>query len=203
MSRLRLTAGAHSFVVDPARAGLRVDVNGMLAQAVQESRSGGLAHRFLRDLEGRRVQAAIPLQATLSRAVLARTVANVALVVDRPARPATVVPTATSLHVVPEQTGVAVDQPRLRAELAAALLQATGPRTVAVLFDKPTLRTQASFASGIDFLGRPRRGAFAGLPSAVSIHRTNSSVPIAHPLLVQERILSNASALSGSSKSAV
>ena len=129
---LRLTAGDHSFVVDPARAGLRVDVNGMLAQAVQESRSGGLAHRFLRDLEGRRVQAAIPLQATLSRAVLARTVANVALVVDRPARPATVVPAATSLHVVPEQTGVAVDQPRLRAELAAALLRATGPRTVAV-----------------------------------------------------------------------
>jgi ornithine carbamoyltransferase len=29
----------------------------------------------------------------------------------------------------------------------------TGPRTVAVLFDKPTLRTQASFASGIAELG--------------------------------------------------
>jgi len=129
---LRLTAGGHSFVVDPARAGLRVDVDGMLAQAVQESQSGGLAHRFLRDLEGRRLQAAIPLQATLSRAVLARTVANVALVVDRPARPATVVPTATSLHVVPEKTGLAVDQPRLRAELAAALLRPAGPRALAV-----------------------------------------------------------------------
>jgi lipoprotein-anchoring transpeptidase ErfK/SrfK len=129
---LRLTAGSHSFVVDPGRAGLRVDVDGMLAQAVQESRGGGLAHRFLRDLEGRRVQAAIPLRATLARAALARTVANVALVVDRPARPATVVPTATSLHVVPERTGVAVDQPALRAEVAAALLRPAGPRTIAV-----------------------------------------------------------------------
>ncbi|MFL5910406.1 MAG: L,D-transpeptidase family protein [Gaiellaceae bacterium] len=129
---LRLTAGGHSFVVYPARAGLHVDVDGMLAQAMQESRGGSLAHRFLRDLEGRRLHAAIPLQATLSRAVLARTVANVALVVDRPARSARVVPSATSLRVVPEKTGVAVDQRALREELAAALLRPTGTRTLAV-----------------------------------------------------------------------
>ena len=129
---LRLTAGGHSFIVDPARAGLRVDVDGMLAQAMQESRSGGLAHRFLRDLEGRRVHASIPLRATLAPPVLARTVANVALVVDRPARSASVVPSATSLRVVPEKTGLAVDQPALRAELTAALLRRAGPRTLAV-----------------------------------------------------------------------
>jgi lipoprotein-anchoring transpeptidase ErfK/SrfK len=129
---LRLTAGEHSFVVDPAAAGLRIDVDGMLASALRESSRGGLAHRFLRDLEGRRVQASIPLHAELSHAVLARTVANVALVVDRPARPARVVASATSLHVVPEKTGVAVDQPALRAALAAALLRPTGPRTLAV-----------------------------------------------------------------------
>jgi lipoprotein-anchoring transpeptidase ErfK/SrfK len=129
---LRLTAAGHSFVVDPAGAGLHVDVDGMLARALQESSHGGLAHRFLRDLAGRRVHASIPLQATLSRAVLARTVANVALVVDRPARSASVVASATSLHVVPEKTGLAVDQPALRAELAAALLRPSGPRTLAV-----------------------------------------------------------------------
>lgn len=129
---LRLTAGNHSFVVDPARAGLHVDVGEMVSLALGASQDGSLAHRFLRDLEGRRTDASIPLRATLSRAVLARTVANVALVVDRPARPARVVASAASLHVVPEKTGVAVDQPALRAELAAALLQATWPRTLAV-----------------------------------------------------------------------
>jgi lipoprotein-anchoring transpeptidase ErfK/SrfK len=129
---LRLTAGGRSFVVDPARAGLRVDVDGMLAAALRQSTQGGLAHRFLRDLEGRRVRASIPLAAELSHAVLARTVANVALVVDRPARPARVVASATSLHVVPEKTGVAVDQPALRAELATALLRPTEPRTLSV-----------------------------------------------------------------------
>jgi lipoprotein-anchoring transpeptidase ErfK/SrfK len=128
---LRLTAGGHSFVVYPTRLGLHVDTGGMLAQALQENRAG-LVHRFLRDLERRRVHVAVPLRATLSRSAIARTVANVALVVDRPARSAGVVATAASLHVVPEKTGLAVDQPALRAELAAALVRPTGPRTIAV-----------------------------------------------------------------------
>ena len=45
--------------------------------------------------------------------------------------------------------------------LAASLKQApydsqslAGPRTVATIYDKPTLRTQASFAAGIAELGR-------------------------------------------------
>ena len=128
---VRLTAGARSFVVDPLRVGLRVDVGGMIDAAVAESRRGGLAHRFLRDLEGRRVHAAVSLRASLSQAVLARTTANIARVVDEPARSARVVATATSLRVVPEKTGVAVDQPALRNELAAAVLR-PGPRTLAV-----------------------------------------------------------------------
>ena len=32
-----------------------------------------------------------------------------------------------------------------------------GPRSVAILFDKPTLRTQASFAAGVTDCGRPSR----------------------------------------------
>jgi lipoprotein-anchoring transpeptidase ErfK/SrfK len=120
---LRLTAGNRSFVVDPLRAGLRVDVDGMVSRAVAVSRSGGLAHRFLRDLAGHPVHAAIPLTATLSRNVIARTAANVASVVDEPARPAHVVPSASTLRVVPDKPGVAVDQSALRRELSTALLE--------------------------------------------------------------------------------
>jgi ornithine carbamoyltransferase len=49
-------------------------------------------------------------------------------------------------------------------ELAARLKRAPydarpldGPRTAAMIFDKPTLRTQASFAAGIAELGGHRR----------------------------------------------
>ena len=53
----------------------------------------------------------------------------------------------------PEQQAAVLD---LAAQLKAAPYDErplAGPRTVAVLFDKPTLRTQASFASGIAELG--------------------------------------------------
>ncbi len=128
---LRLTAGGRTFVVDPLRAGLRVDVNGMVDRAVAATRSGGLAHRLLRDLEGRHVQASIPLFATLSRDTLARTAADVASVVNEPARSAHVIASATALRVVPEKTGVAVDQDGLRRALASALLDPAA-RTLAV-----------------------------------------------------------------------
>ena len=120
---VRLKARGRSFVIHPLRAGVRVDVDGMVAQAVDASSHGGLARRFLRDIQGHRVEAFVPLRATVSNTALARTAANVALVLDEPARPAHVVATATSLHIVPERTGVAVDQAALRTELAATLLR--------------------------------------------------------------------------------
>jgi lipoprotein-anchoring transpeptidase ErfK/SrfK len=128
---VRLTAGGRSFVVRPAHAGLRVDVEGMVAQALQAGRQGGLAGRLLRDLQGRKLHVSIPVRATVSRAAVARTVANVALVLDRPARNARVAPTATSLRIVPGRDGLAVDRGTLRAELAAALLRSE-VRTVAI-----------------------------------------------------------------------
>jgi lipoprotein-anchoring transpeptidase ErfK/SrfK len=129
--QIRLESGGRSFRVEPARLGLRVDVQGMISRALQESHSGGLAHRFLRDLEGRRVAVSIPIEATWSGPLVEQAVENVASVVDRPARSARVVASAVSLHVVPERAGVAVDQDALRAALTAALLR-PAVRTVAV-----------------------------------------------------------------------
>jgi L,D-transpeptidase catalytic domain/Putative peptidoglycan binding domain len=126
-----LRSGGHTFRIDPTRLGLRVDVPAMVSLAVQESRRGGLAHRFLRDLEGRRVGVSIPLEATWSGPLVQQTVENVASVLDRPARSARVVASATSLHIVPAEQGLAVDQDTLRAALTAALLRPTA-RTIAV-----------------------------------------------------------------------
>jgi len=128
---IHLVSGAHVFRVQPARLGLRVDVPAMVSLALQESRRGGLAHRFFRDLEGRRVGVAVPIQATWSGPLVEQTVEHVASVVDRPARSAHVVASAVSLRVVPARIGVAVDREALRAALTAALLHPTA-RTLAV-----------------------------------------------------------------------
>jgi lipoprotein-anchoring transpeptidase ErfK/SrfK len=129
---LRLTYGRHAFTVDPARAGLHVDVAAMVGRALAASRDGGLARRFLRDLQGSPVHAAVPIDATVERTALDRYVDGVASVVDRPAKPAYVVATAARIRIVPERPGVAVQRERLRAELAAALLDAGASRTLAV-----------------------------------------------------------------------
>jgi lipoprotein-anchoring transpeptidase ErfK/SrfK len=126
-----IRGGRHTFRVDPARLGLRIEVPAMVSLAVQESRRGGLAHRLLRDLEGRRVGVSIPMEATWSGPLVQQTVENVARVVDRPARSARVVATAVSLRIVAGKQGVAVDQDKLRAALTAALLRPT-VRTIAV-----------------------------------------------------------------------
>jgi lipoprotein-anchoring transpeptidase ErfK/SrfK len=128
---IRLESGGYSFRVEPARLGLRVDVPAMVSLALQDSRRGGLAHRFMRDLEGRRVGVSIPIEATWSGPLVEQAVENIASVVDRPARSARVVASAVSLHVVPERAGVAVEQDALRAALTAALLR-PNVRTVAV-----------------------------------------------------------------------
>jgi lipoprotein-anchoring transpeptidase ErfK/SrfK len=129
---VRLTYGARSFVVAPRQAGLRVDVDRMLSVALTESRKGGLAARFLRHLQGRRIHVSVPLEAGVSPAALGRVADRVAAVVDLPAHSAAVVPTSASLRIVPERYGVAVRRDALEDELASAVLDPRGERTVAV-----------------------------------------------------------------------
>jgi lipoprotein-anchoring transpeptidase ErfK/SrfK len=109
----------------------------MVDEAVHASRSGGLAHRLLRDLRGKRIDVAIPLRAALSQQHVDDFVARVARVVDRPARNARVVPTplATGLKIVPSKAGLAVKQPQLAHEIANALLRLDGSTSA---IDVPT-----------------------------------------------------------------
>jgi lipoprotein-anchoring transpeptidase ErfK/SrfK len=129
---VRVLAGGHSFVVDPNGAGLRVDIARMVDLAVRRSDEGGLLRRAWRAFWGQPLQVSVPLQAAFSASSLATYVDHVAQVVDRPARSADVVPTATGLRVAPSREGLAVRRDELRQTLAAALLEPYGPRTVTV-----------------------------------------------------------------------
>jgi L,D-transpeptidase catalytic domain/Putative peptidoglycan binding domain len=129
---LRVETGAQSFVVYPKEAGLRVDVAHMVDTAVLLSRSGGLGHRLLREVRGRRLHASVPLRAALSAASLGAFVATVADNLDYPAIPARVVPSPTRLRILPSHDGLAVRREALRRALAAGLLRSGGPRTLEV-----------------------------------------------------------------------
>jgi hypothetical protein len=130
----QLVYGSHHFKIHPRRAGLTVDVSRMVDEAVRLSRSGGLAERILRDVRGDRLDASVPLDASLSPARLADVARRVARVLDRPAHDAQLVPgeLATGVEIVPSRTGLRVKRPLLERRLAAALLRLHGDRTVPV-----------------------------------------------------------------------
>jgi hypothetical protein len=129
---LRLLVGSHSFVVDPNSAGLRVDVDRMVDLAIRRSEEGGLLLRAWHAFWGQRVEVAVPLQAAFSTSSLATYADHVAQVVDRPARSADVIPTATTLRLRPAREGLAVRRDDLSRALAAALVQVKGPRAITV-----------------------------------------------------------------------
>jgi hypothetical protein len=131
---VRVVYGTRRFTVHPTQAGLEVDTAKMVEAAVQASRSGGLAHRFFRDVGGQPLRETIPLQGVLSHRHLQQFVDHVARAIDRPARNARVQPTplATGLRIVPSRLGLAVKRPLLEHALATALLSFDGPHTLVV-----------------------------------------------------------------------
>ena len=126
--------GSHSFVVRPARAGLRVDLGRMVDDAVAVSRTGGLARRLYRDVRHRTLRHDVALRAALSRTRVERVVDHIAATLDRPAKNAQVVPKplALGLTVVPDTVGLSVKRPLLEQRLTRALLAPAGPRAIAV-----------------------------------------------------------------------
>src|SRR6266404_5122444 len=129
---VRLTSGAHVFLVDPNRAGLRVDLARMVDLAMRKSRDGGMVRRVWHAFWGEPVRVTIPLRAAFSESSLTTYADNVARVVDEPAKSADVKPTATALTPVPARTGVAVERDVLARRLAGALLRFDGPRTLTI-----------------------------------------------------------------------
>jgi hypothetical protein len=131
---VRLVRADHTFTVRPTRAGVRFDVDRMVATAVTASRAGGLWHRLTRELRGERLALSVPLRAALSTDHVALVVRHVARVIDQPAKDATVdpKPLALGLRIVPSRWGVAVDRPKLASALTDALLRIDGPRELRV-----------------------------------------------------------------------
>lgn len=140
---LRIDAGSWTTTVERTQAGIHVDVDGMVAQAVASSRHAPLARRLLREWRGQPLDESIPLRARVSTAKLAGVLDEVSAEVNRPAVPAHVVPTARRLRIVPSSDGVEVDAARFRSALRRALLD---PSVSTLTVPLKTLRPKATTA---------------------------------------------------------
>jgi hypothetical protein len=123
-------AAGERFVVRPSSAGLAVGVTRMIDTAIRSSRDGGLAQRLIRAVRGRRLQVSIPLSAALSPPALERLTVAIARAVRRPPRNARVVPSATTLRIVPSHNGLGLRRRALERELAQTILDLHARRSL-------------------------------------------------------------------------
>jgi lipoprotein-anchoring transpeptidase ErfK/SrfK len=107
------------------------DVDGMVDQALDESREGGLPGRVWRYATGGQVDAAISPQITYSNKAIDEFVDKVTGVVDRDPVDASISPTTTSLNTVPAKDGISVDAGKLRGRIERAV-QSPKQREVAL-----------------------------------------------------------------------
>jgi lipoprotein-anchoring transpeptidase ErfK/SrfK len=134
----------HSWQITPRQAGVAVDVEGTVAQALAASRQGSIFSRTWRGLSGGSVKRELPLQTSYSKAAVQSFVAKVAAAVNVEPRNATVEPGASGLTQVADRVGVAVERKRLSARLAHALTGRSTARSVAVptLAHEPAVTTK-------------------------------------------------------------
>lgn len=121
--------------ITPRQAGVAVDVDGTVAEAVSASRAGSVFSRTWRALFGGRVEKNVPLHVSYSHAAVAGFATEVSAAVDKAPLDATVEPGADGLTEVSNRVGVAVERKRLAARVAHALTGRFAKRALAV----PTL----------------------------------------------------------------
>jgi len=125
-------SGSHHWTLTGASAGVTVNVQNMIQQAIDRSREGSIVTRTWRSLTGGSVNKDIPLVASYSHGSIRALTAKIRASVNRAPRDATVEPNAEGLHRVPGQTGMTVENDKLGGRIEAALLAPLGGRSVTV-----------------------------------------------------------------------
>jgi lipoprotein-anchoring transpeptidase ErfK/SrfK len=129
---LPVTVSFHGrqYRLEPSRARLRTDVDGMVSEALHVSRNGSIITRVARDVTGGSEHARVPAHVSYSPAAVASFVREVEGSVNRPARDARL--DFPSLARVKEQDGRQVEGGQLTQRVERALRTPAPDRTVAV-----------------------------------------------------------------------
>jgi lipoprotein-anchoring transpeptidase ErfK/SrfK len=137
--------GKARFTLSAEDAGVRADVGGMVDEALQVSREGGIFKRVARDITGGQEDAQVSPRVSYSTAAVERLVERIEGKLNRPARDAEV--DFPSLEKVKEQKGRRVKAAALEQRIAQALTVPGVERTVRapVRIIKPKV-TQAQLA---------------------------------------------------------
>jgi lipoprotein-anchoring transpeptidase ErfK/SrfK len=129
---VRVKAAGRRFRLTPEAANLAVDVDGMVDEAIERSRSGGLPGRLWRSVTGSNVDADLEARVGYSSIEVRRFARRVKRSVDRRPRDADVEFRLASLPAVPSRTGLTVNYKRVLARVESALNGIGSARTVRI-----------------------------------------------------------------------
>lgn len=118
------------FPLSPRKAGVEVDLDAMVAEALDRSRQGTIFARVGREVTGGTVDADVEPQVTFDRRAVDRYVRRVAGALDRPPKDAAVAFSGSSLGEVDGHDGITLQSRRLRRAVGRALRSAGVDRTV-------------------------------------------------------------------------
>jgi lipoprotein-anchoring transpeptidase ErfK/SrfK len=124
--------GSHRFVLDPAAAHVRLDVDAMVAEALQRSREGSFVGRAWRDLRGERVRASLPPKVAYSGAPVNTLIRRIKRTLNRRPTPAKLNASPSFVSVEPSRDGVAVHPNELRTALLRQLVDPHASRALTV-----------------------------------------------------------------------
>ena len=127
---VRVAVAGQRFKLTAPRSHLAADVDGMVDEALEVSRDGGLPSRVWRGITGRDVDRELGARVTYSRVTVKRFVRRVRRAVNRAPRDADVSFHTASLPAIPSHTGLRLNVRRLQASVDSALDSIGGGRSV-------------------------------------------------------------------------
>ena len=144
---VKVSAAGRTFELSPQRAGVSIDVNGAVAQALSRSRSGWLGERVLREVSGGSINASITPGVTVNRAAVRGFSKRVASKVDRAPVEPHLVFSGTSVSTAAGSPGLAVSTAALTDSIASALAGPSASRPISIRAATRTVAPKQSESS--------------------------------------------------------
>jgi lipoprotein-anchoring transpeptidase ErfK/SrfK len=141
---LTVTWHSRRYTLSPRSINARIDVNGMVDDALARTRDGNILSRAVRSLTGSKLNAEVPVRLSYSRPAVESFVKRVEAGVNRPPQDAQVGYSSSGIRKVKGKNGVTVVDDKFRASVAEALRTPSGDRTISpvVSVTKPKVTTR-------------------------------------------------------------
>lgn len=145
---IKVSYGGHTKRLTAAGAGVKVDINGMVDEAVERGNSGFFLLTAAKNLLGIERDISVSTRIDYDKTAVKNFISGVRRHYDRAAKDATVTYSARSLGETDGQTGVKVRTSKLRGEIAATFNDPDAPRRIKlpVKIKKPKV-TRSELAS--------------------------------------------------------